>query len=434
MSIFDLVGVMWLQRRWKRPAGGAAAWRGPAAPPGRRGRGGRAGQGRGRCGKLAGCWRPGCVAAAGWLLRALGAVPGHRLGGPLLRDEGPWGEAVFWRSARAATGGRRAAAGRGLPGRLRLRHRGSARGLALAAQLLGCAAGLWLGPPGRAAAGPSAAWPGASGAACGRCATRWRRSPFGATLALRLLPVGQQHRAEPAGGDGGDAGCCRSWPPRRWATCRRRWSSRCWARGCGWRAPGSSGWRPCCWRPRSRSGCGCCGGTGPGGRSRRRARTRSRRPAAPRRGGRKPRAAKRAERPNGRGGECRASQARGARPEPAGRIQRELPVGVAQLGRADQRGGGDADGMQGPLDLAAPELEEAGELGEVRREVQLLPDEGLQDARMVRHVVQDLGRGQPPVGHADDGVDLLKQPAVPFQYRIVCGGVPATPVGPWNPA
>jgi hypothetical protein len=56
--------------------------------------------------------------------------------------------------------------------------------------------------------------------------------------------------------------------------------------------------------------------------------------------------------------------------------------------------------VQRPLDLAAPEIEEPGQLREIRRQVQLLPDEGLQQAMVVRHVVKDFGGGQVPVGQA----------------------------------
>jgi hypothetical protein len=64
--------------------------------------------------------------------------------------------------------------------------------------------------------------------------------------------------------------------------------------------------------------------------------------------------------------------------------------------------------MQRPLDLAAPEVEEAGEFGEHRGAVDLLPHEGLQHAGVVRHVVQDLGRGEPPVRDADEGFEGMQ--------------------------
>src|SRR3712207_5145984 len=77
--------------------------------------------------------------------------------------------------------------------------------------------------------------------------------------------------------------------------------------------------------------------------------------------------------------------------------------------------------MQRPLDLAAPEFEEAGEFRKGRGMVDLLPDEGLQHARMVGQVIEDLGGGEPPVGDADEAFEAVQHatrsffsvPAVP---------------------
>src|SRR5438270_12935960 len=51
--------------------------------------------------------------------------------------------------------------------------------------------------------------------------------------------------------------------------------------------------------------------------------------------------------------------------------------------------------MKLALDVAAPEFKEPAELGKVRSEVELRPDEALQQIGMVRHAVDDLGGGQP---------------------------------------
>ena len=45
------------------------------------------------------------------------------------------------------------------------------------------------------------------------------------------------------------------------------------------------------------------------------------------------------------------------------------------------------------FEIAAPEFEKAAQLGEVRRNVQLLPDEALQQVGMIRQTVDDLRGG-----------------------------------------
>ncbi len=128
------------------------------------------------------------LAAAGTLLRLLGAAPGTEWVDRYLRDEGPWGEAVFVLAAAAATAAgvpRQTAAflgGYGFGAAL-------GGGLALAGQLLGCVLAYgWARLVGRG-------W--AERRLAGRFGHRLRplrdalaASPFGATLALRLLPVG----------------------------------------------------------------------------------------------------------------------------------------------------------------------------------------------------------------------------------------------------
>ena len=51
--------------------------------------------------------------------------------------------------------------------------------------------------------------------------------------------------------------------------------------------------------------------------------------------------------------------------------------------------------MQLAVDVAAPEIEKPAQLGKIRGEIELLPDEALQQIGMVGQVVDDLGSGQP---------------------------------------
>lgn len=128
------------------------------------------------------------LAAGGWLLRTLGAAPGTEWVDRYVRGEGLWGEALFVLVAAAATAvgvPRQAAAFLGGYGF------GTVLGVALAmlGQLLGCLMAYgWARLVGRGFAERRLA---------GRFGHRLRplrdalaASPFGATLALRLLPVG----------------------------------------------------------------------------------------------------------------------------------------------------------------------------------------------------------------------------------------------------
>jgi uncharacterized membrane protein YdjX (TVP38/TMEM64 family) len=128
------------------------------------------------------------LAAGGWLLRTLGAAPGTEWVDRYLRDEGPWGETLFVLVVAAATAAgipRQAAAFLGGYGF------GTVMGAALAllGQLIGCAVAYgWARLVGRGFAERRLA---------GRFGHRLRplrdalvASPFGSTLALRLLPVG----------------------------------------------------------------------------------------------------------------------------------------------------------------------------------------------------------------------------------------------------
>jgi uncharacterized membrane protein YdjX (TVP38/TMEM64 family) len=130
----------------------------------------------------------GGLVVAGLLLRDLGAVFGTDWADRNIRDQGHWGEAVFILAGAAATAA-------GIP-RQGVAFLGgyafgavAGTGLALAAQLLGCALSFgWARLVGRG-------W--AERRLAGRFGRRLRPlrdvladNPFGATLALRLLPLG----------------------------------------------------------------------------------------------------------------------------------------------------------------------------------------------------------------------------------------------------
>lgn len=126
--------------------------------------------------------------AGGLLLRALGAAPGTEWVDRYIRDEGLLGEALFVAVAAAATAV-------GVPRQSVAFLGGYAfgtvigTGLALAAQLVGCAAAfLWARAVGRGWA--ERRLNGRFGPRLRPLVERLRANPFPATLALRLLPVG----------------------------------------------------------------------------------------------------------------------------------------------------------------------------------------------------------------------------------------------------
>ncbi len=132
------------------------------------------------------------LALAGWVLRSLGAVPGTDTGmawvDTFIRGQGPWGEALFVAIGVAATAA-------GLPRQAVAFLGGYAFGategvvLALLAQLIGCAASFaWAGAVGQDWA--SRRLEGRFGRRLRPLRDRLARDTFGATLALRLLPVG----------------------------------------------------------------------------------------------------------------------------------------------------------------------------------------------------------------------------------------------------
>src|SRR4051794_30275429 len=65
---------------------------------------------------------------------------------------------------------------------------------------------------------------------------------------------------------------------------------------------------------------------------------------------------------------------------------------------------GDRDRMQGAGEFALPEIQKVDENRETGRQIIFLPDIGLQEARVIRHAVEDLGGRQPIALHLADEV------------------------------
>ena len=128
------------------------------------------------------------LVAGGFLLRALGAAPGTDWVDAYVRDDGVRGEVVFILAAALATGV-------GVPRQSAAFLGGYAfgtvagTGLALLAQLVGCALGfLWARAVGRGWA--ERRLNGRFGPRLRPLVETLRQNPFSSALALRLLPVG----------------------------------------------------------------------------------------------------------------------------------------------------------------------------------------------------------------------------------------------------
>src|SRR5208337_1194215 len=78
----------------------------------------------------------------------------------------------------------------------------------------------------------------------------------------------------------------------------------------------------------------------------------------------------------------------------ANSVQPELALDRAELRRLDQARVSDRHRMEQAVQLARPEIEEFLQLGEMRVQVVLLPDVILQEAGMVGHAVENVGRRQ----------------------------------------
>jgi hypothetical protein len=76
-------------------------------------------------------------------------------------------------------------------------------------------------------------------------------------------------------------------------------------------------------------------------------------------------------------------------------VQVERDGGVAQFAGGDDRYARYLHRVQLALDVPHPEVEEAAQYGEVRLDVEMLPDEGLEQMGMIGQMVEDLCRGHP---------------------------------------
>jgi len=76
-------------------------------------------------------------------------------------------------------------------------------------------------------------------------------------------------------------------------------------------------------------------------------------------------------------------------------IQTSAGDDVAEPRPSRRTGLPDPNGMELTLQIAAPEFEKPAQFGEIGGKVELLPDKALQQIRMIRQMVDDLGRRQP---------------------------------------
>lgn len=71
-----------------------------------------------------------------------------------------------------------------------------------------------------------------------------------------------------------------------------------------------------------------------------------------------------------------------------GSVEDELPFERAPFLRRDHLPVHVADGVQRPVELFLPEFEEAVHFGEIRGQIIVLPDIGLENQRMVRQAIK----------------------------------------------
>ena len=79
----------------------------------------------------------------------------------------------------------------------------------------------------------------------------------------------------------------------------------------------------------------------------------------------------------------------------SGLMQVEAGVGDLQARDLEQAAGADLDRVQAAYQVALPEVEESSQDGEMRRQVVVLPEVGLEQGWMVGQMVENLCRGEP---------------------------------------
>ena len=79
----------------------------------------------------------------------------------------------------------------------------------------------------------------------------------------------------------------------------------------------------------------------------------------------------------------------------SGSVQRHGVVDMTEAGRPETGALLHIHGMQLTLDVGAPEFEKAPQFGIVGCKIEFLPDEALEQGRMIRQAIDDLSGGEP---------------------------------------
>ncbi len=78
-------------------------------------------------------------------------------------------------------------------------------------------------------------------------------------------------------------------------------------------------------------------------------------------------------------------------------LKLDQAINTAELGGFDEANRGHAYMMQLAVEVPAPKVEKFLEFGKTRGKVEVLPDIGLQERRMIGQAVEDLGCGEPEI-------------------------------------
>src|SRR4051794_25713258 len=114
-----------------------------------------------------------------------------------------------------------------------------------------------------------------------------------------------------------------------------------------------------------------------------------------------------------------------------GSVQGQRVLDMAEASRAEAGALLDVYRVQFALDAAAPEFEKALQLRIIRRQIEFLPDEALQQRRIIRQMINDLRGGEPVspgLQLVSVHVDLFRF-ATPLQQgcRVNCSAATARP-------